>query len=349
MNQDTSEHEKYMERCLGLAGLGLGMTAPNPMVGAVVVYQGKIIGEGYHRCYGMAHAEINAMESVSDKGLLSQSTLYVSLEPCNHFGKTPPCTEAILRARIPRIVIGACDPNRQVTGKGVERLRQAGCQVETGVLEKACRFLNRRFYMFHEQHRPWIILKWAQTQDGFIDRIRQSPDEKPVWITDELCRMLVHKWRTEEQSILVGTRTAMLDNPRLNARLWPGKQPVRLVVDRGLSLPSSLHIMDGQQETYVFSQKKGSPSGPAKIFQVPFKNLPAEIVQVLFENHIQSVIIEGGSRILSSFITANLWDEARIFTGAIHFGKGVPAPAFPAQPSYTVRLGPHNLAVFYRK
>ena len=350
MNHEISEKEKYMRRCLELAGQALGNTYPNPMVGAVLVHNGRIIGEGYHHEAGKPHAEINAINAVENKSLLKESTLYVNLEPCSHYGKTPPCTLAITQYRIPHVVIGTADPDARVNGNGIHRLQEAGCRVETGVLEKECKHLNRRFFVRHTMHRPWIILKWAQTRDGFIDRQRTSSSEPPQWITDEVCRMLVHKWRTEEQAILVGTKTALMDNPRLNARLWPGRQPLRVVIDRNLVLPPHLNLFDGKQETWVFTEKATGVTYPQegiRVIEAGFTNLPFTVLSELYLHGIQSLIVEGGTETIQSFVEAGLWDEARIFTGDVRFGAGVQAPVVSGERTEEFVLGSSRLEILY--
>ena len=248
-----SLRETYMKRCLDLAMLGLGDTAPNPMVGAVIVHNDTIIGEGFHEKFGSSHAEINALNSVTDRTLLKDSALYVNLEPCSHTGKTPPCADSIIEYGIPEVVTGMADPNPLVAGKGLRKLMDAGVKVINGVLGDQCFELNRRFVTFHVRKRPYIILKWAQTSDNFIDVLRDQPDiQQPTWISNEISRMVVHKWRSEEQAILVGTRTAQMDNPRLNVREWPGKSPVRLVIDRNLKLPKSLNLFDNRSPDPCF-------------------------------------------------------------------------------------------------
>lgn len=346
-------HEKYMYRSIELAKLGAGNVAPNPMVGAVLVHDGRIIGEGYHEKYGEAHAEVNCINQAIKNGygeMIPQSIIYVSLEPCAHFGKTPPCADLIIRHGIPKVIIGCRDPFKEVNGKGIERLETAGVEVETGVLEKECRELNKRFFTFHEQHRPYIILKWAQTGDGFIATSPQTPlqgrgaSEDParrrLLISNEYTNRLVHKWRSEEAGILVGTNTAMNDDPELTTRLWPGNSPVRLIVDMHLRLPSSLKIFNNAATTIVFNTKKhsGEPEWP---FPSPLErekvrllyyqvtedvNLVHQIIHALYRVKIQSVIVEGGAKLLQSFIDEEMWDEARVISNKLVIGKGLPAP-----------------------
>lgn len=329
-----TNHEKYMSRCLELAGLGASDAAPNPMVGCVIVCRGKIIGEGWHRRYGGAHAEVNAVSAVKTPELLAESTLYVSLEPCAHFGKTPPCSDLIIEKKIPTVVIGTVDPFAEVAGKGIEKLRRAGVQVDVGILEAECREINRRFFTFHEKKRPYILLKWAQTTDGFMD-IARMPDDygQPTWITNELSRRLVHQTRTREAAILVGTNTALKDNPSLTAREWSGPQPLRLVTDRTLRLPPNLHLFDGAVPTLVFTEKQQAAAGNAEWVSIDFqKNIPGQILAELFRRGIQSVMVEGGPQLLESFIGQNLWDEAHIYTGNTLFFNGVAAPKIQGEP-----------------
>lgn len=330
-------HEKYMKRCFELATEGLGFVAPNPMVGSVIVFNDRIIGEGYHKKFGQAHAEVNAIESVSDKTLLKSSTLYVNLEPCAHYGKTPPCSDLIIKMGIPRVVISNTDPNPLVMGKGIEKMRRAGIEVITEILKSEGEELNKRFFTYILKSRPYIILKWAQTSDGFIDIHRDvSSPQKPNWITNQYARMLVHKWRSEEQSIMVGTNTALLDNPRLNVRDWSGNSPLRIVLDRSLRLPSDLHLFDGSLPTLIFTenQKKTTENRNNKIcFTVFDEYLPEHIIKELFNQKIQSIIIEGGTRLLQSFIDVGLWDEARVFVGNVYFKSGKPAPVIGFKPA----------------
>jgi len=304
-------HNKYMVRCLELAKNGLGYVAPNPLVGCVIVYEDIIIGEGYHHQYGSPHAEVNAIYSVADKNLLKKSTLYVNLEPCCHWGKTPPCTDLIIKMRIPNVVIGCQDIFAEVNGKGIEQLRNAGINVETGVLEKESLELNKRFFSFHKNKRPYIILKWAQTADGFIAR----EDYSSKWITNEYSRLLVHNWRSEEAAILVGTNTAFFDNPQLSSRDMKTKNPVRIVIDKGGKLPGSLHLFNKSIATIVFTEHKQESDTNLTYVEIDFNSsdLIQNILNYLYKEKIQSLIVEGGSKLLQSFIGQDLWDEARIF------------------------------------
>lgn len=325
--------EKYMLRCLELANNGFGNVAPNPMVGCVIVYERKIIGEGYHQEYGKAHAEVNAIHSVKDKTLLKKSTLYVNLEPCAHFGKTPPCANLIIEYHIPRVVIGCVDSFSEVSGKGIEKLKTAGIEVVVGVLEKESLELNKRFFTFHNKKRPYIILKWAETKDGYIDVERineiagQTNNEVDNWITSPLSKQLVHKWRSEEAAIMVGTNTALNDNPQLNVREWNGRNPVRVVVDLHDRLPQNLHVFDKSIPTLVFSLTKQEQENNLTFVKInDSKNLIQEVLNELYKRNIQSIIIEGGATLLQSFIDQNLWDEARVFVGNNYFKKGLNAP-----------------------
>lgn len=304
-------HETYIQRCLQIAKNGLGTTRPNPMVGCVIVRESKIIGEGYTSPYGGNHAEVNAIQSVKDKSLLTEATLYVTLEPCSHYGKTPPCSDLIVKNKIPNVVIGCLDDNEKVAGKGIEKLKNAGCKVIVGVLEDECKEHHKRFITFQNKKRPYIILKWAETLDGFI--APKTKDElKPVWITNPISRQLVHKWRAEEQAILVGTITVLQDNPTLTVRDWTGENPIRIVLDDKNALSKDLNVFNNEAETILINSKLEAN----------------EICDVLHKQNINSVIIEGGTQTLQSFINVDLWDEARIFTGNIQFEKGIRAPEF---------------------
>lgn len=318
--------ELYMRRCLQLAQLAAGHTAPNPMVGAVLVHNDVIIGEGYHKQYGGPHAEVNCINSVAEehKHLVSSSTIYVSLEPCAHYGKTPPCADLIIRNKIPKVVVGCRDPFKQVDGKGIEKLVNAGIDVTVGVLEKECRQVNRRFFTFHTQHRPYVLLKWAQTGDGKI----ASYSEERLLISNYITNKLVHKWRSEEAAILVGTNTALMDNPSLTNRLWHGNNPIRLVVDMGLRLPQNLHLFDGEVKTVVFNTIKHGESDKVSYYQVTEDaSLIHQILNACYQNNIQSIMVEGGARLLQSFIDEGMWDEARVIINTQLFvGEGLPAP-----------------------
>ncbi|BDB55701.1 riboflavin biosynthesis protein RibD [Flavobacterium ammoniigenes] len=339
-------HEQYIARCIELAKNGFGTTYPNPMVGSVIVYNGEIIGEGWHQKAGEPHAEVNAIHSVKNPSLLDKATIYVSLEPCSHFGKTPPCCDLIIKNKIPNVVIGTVDSNIKVAGNGIKRLHEAGINVVVGVLEKECYELNRRFFTFHEKKRPYIILKWAQTQDSFIAPTEKE-ELKPVWITNLQSRQLVHKWRTEEQAILVGTQTVIDDNPQLNARDWEGNNPIRIVIDQRNRIPKTAHIWDNKIKTIVFSNENSIPSSANTIVEViDFQqNIAPQIVEKLYQHQIQSVIIEGGAQTLQTFIDATLWDEARIFIGNSTFGTGKKAPVLNTSLSTKERIGTDELLI----
>ncbi|MBO7119190.1 MAG: bifunctional diaminohydroxyphosphoribosylaminopyrimidine deaminase/5-amino-6-(5-phosphoribosylamino)uracil reductase RibD [Bacteroidaceae bacterium] len=298
-----SDDIKFMRRCLQLARCGETGAPPNPMVGAVIVCDGRIIGEGFHRRCGGPHAEVNAICSVKEKHLLSRSTIYVSLEPCAHYGKTPPCADLIIQSGIRRIVVGCTDPFAKVNGLGIRKLQEAGCEVQVGILEKECRELNRRFFTFHQKHRPWITLKWAQSKDGFIGK------RERVVFSNALTQTLVHRLRARHQAILVGTRTALLDNPTLTTRLWTGPNPLRLTIDRHGILPSTLHLKDGSTPIVIYTQESIE-----------------EILADLYARGIQSLLVEGGAELLQSFIDKGFWDEARIETAPFCLGEGVSAP-----------------------
>ncbi len=325
-----TEDNKYISRCLKIAENGLGNVAPNPLVGCVITNNGVIIGEGYHKEFGGPHAEVNAINSVKNPELLKESTLYVNLEPCSHFGKTPPCSELIIKTGIPKVMIGTIDPFEKVSGRGIKKMEEAGIIVKSGILEKECRFLNRRFLTFHEEKRPYIILKWAQSVNGFIGNNNTTNTQaKPVWITDDKLRSLVHKWRSEEQAIMVGTNTALHDNPELNVREWKGKDPLRIVLDQHLRLPGHLHIFNKKIKTLVFTSANSARSNSTNLeyFSIDFgSKIVKEICDALYTKNIQSLFVEGGSRLLQTFINEGLWDEARIFTGNKVLPEGVKAP-----------------------
>ncbi len=342
------EDEIYMQRCLDLAKLGLGYTYPNPMVGSVIVHKGKIIGEGWHKIAGEAHAEVNAVNSVIDKSLLCESTIYVNLEPCAHYGKTPPCASLIIKHKIANVVIGCIDPFSKVSGKGITMLQEFGAKVKVGVLENKCLESHKRFFTYHQKKRPYIILKWAETKDGFIAPLKQTKGE-PFWITSPESKKLVHRWRTEEASILVGTNTAVMDNPSLTARLWKGNQPIRIVIDKDATLPENLNIFSSESKTLVFNDKENYNSKTTEYLKVNFNNLPQEILSNLYTKNIQSVIIEGGQKTLQSFIDQNLWDEARVFEGAKCLLNGINAPTLNFKPSTVEQINTDILRTYHKE
>ncbi|EDP96170.1 riboflavin biosynthesis protein RibD [Kordia algicida OT-1] len=338
-----------MKRCLQLAANGLPTAMPNPSVGAIIVHNDMIIGEGYTSAYGGNHAEVNAVHSVKDKSLLKEATMYVSLEPCSHFGKTPPCSDLIIKHQIPKVVIGTIDPFAKVAGKGIEKLQNAGCEVILNVLKDECIASNKRFFTFHQHKRPYVILKWAETQDGFIDKIRQENDPvQPNWITNKFSRQLVHKWRSEETAILVGTNTAITDNPKLNTRDWHGKNPVRIVLDRSLRIPENYSLFDQTIKTIVLTEVEKASTENLIFETIDFsENLAQQICNVLFQHELQSVIIEGGKQTLQTFMDANLWDEARVFKGNILFQQGIKAPKLTGNSSSEKIILDNSLHIFY--
>ena len=322
MEQD----EIYMDRCIQLGRHALGSSRPNPMVGSLIVYEDKIIGEGFTSAYGGAHAEVNAIHSVKDPELLKQSALYVTLEPCSHFGKTPPCSDLILDKGINRIVIGVKDPNPEVAGQGIAKLINSGCEVKVGVLEDKVKEHHKRFLTYQIKERPYIILKWAQTQNGFIAPLERD-SIAPVWISNKYSRQLVHKWRSEEQAILVGTNTVRDDNPSLNVRLWSGRNPVKMIIDRNRSLDESSKVFSDESPVLISDEN------------ISFEdNVAAQICELLNRSNINSVIVEGGAKTIKTFIDAGLWDEARVFIGKAEFNDGIPAPelGISASASYTI-------------
>jgi diaminohydroxyphosphoribosylaminopyrimidine deaminase/5-amino-6-(5-phosphoribosylamino)uracil reductase len=314
-----------MSRCLQLAEIAMGDVAPNPMVGSVLVFENKIIAEGYHQKYGEAHAEVNCINNVSenDKNLIEKSTLYVSLEPCSHYGKTPPCADLIIRNKIKKVVIGCKDVYKEVAGKGIAKLENAGVEVVSKVLEKECIELNKRFFTFHQKFRPYIILKWAQSFNGKI----AAHDGKRILISNEYSNRLVHKWRGEESSILIGTTTALKDNPFLTTRLWQGKNPVRIVIGKNSRLPTSLNVFNGDVKTIIFSLVKNTASENLFYIKLENEKFLEQLLHSLFEMNIQSLLVEGGAKTLQSFVDVGLWDEARVITNEkMVIENGIPSP-----------------------
>lgn len=341
-------HDLFMQRCLQLARNGIPNAFPNPLVGCVIVHNDQIIGEGWHRQYGREHAEVNAINSVKTKELLTESTLYVNLEPCAHHGKTPPCADLIVKMRIPGVVIGTRDPFSKVDGLGIDRLKAAGVDVQTDILPEECYHLNRRFFTFHKSNRPYVILKWAETSDGFIDKLRRG--EKGVnWISGKSAKILVHKWRSEEDGILVGRRTLETDNPSLTTRLWVGKDPHRILITNNAPDPDAAIFKDPKAKVYVASGKA-------------FENLPAiaidigqgkkaipQLLDKLREQEIHSLIVEGGASTIGHFIDTGLWDEARVLTGAVEYGKGLQAPTVGVKASAEESIGNDVLKIYYNE
>ena len=331
-----------MNRCLELASKGLESVSPNPMVGSVIVYQGKIIGEGYHKEYGKEHAEVNAITSVKDKSLLKDSTLYVNLEPCAHFGKTPPCSNLIIEHKIPKVVIGCVDSFSDVNGKGIIKMEKAGIKVSVGVLEKESRELNKRFFTFHEKKRPYIILKWAESKDGFIAPKNQTA---PFWMTSSDSKKLVHQFRAEEDAILVGRITAEKDNPSLTVREVTGKNPTRIVIDKDLKLSKKLNLFNNQAKTIIFNSIKTEEIDSNYYIKIDFNNLIENILQELYKQNIQSLIIEGGAKTLQSFIDKKLWEEARIFTANRTLVEGVKAPTLDGEIIFETKIDEDQLEI----
>lgn len=341
-----------MLRCIEIAQNGLGITAPNPMVGAVLVHNDKIIGEGFTSAYGKAHAEVNAIRSVNDAALLQDATLYVTLEPCCHYGRTPPCADTIIRHNIPRVVVGVIDPNEKVAGKGIQKLKDAGCEVTYGVLANECRAHHKRFLTFHEKKRPYIILKWVETLDGFIapEKAQRKENPEPYWITNSYSRQTTHQWRAEERAILVGTNTVLEDNPKLDARHWKGKNPFRIVIDRELKIPQHYHVLDESISTLVLTEVEDvfKYIGGVHYEILDFSlDLAEEICEVLPGYNITSLLVEGGLKTLQTFINKGLWDEARVFTGSTSFKKGTKAPEFSGRLIDTKKFGSDTLK-YYR-
>jgi diaminohydroxyphosphoribosylaminopyrimidine deaminase/5-amino-6-(5-phosphoribosylamino)uracil reductase len=335
--------ELLMTRALELAGLGVGHVSPNPRVGCVIWKDGSIIGEGWHHKYGEAHAEVNAINSISDKSLIEGSTVYVNLEPCSHVGKTPPCADALIKQKVKRVVIANVDSNPLVAGNGVKKLREAGVEVLTGVCEKEGRNVNKRFFTYHEKQRPYIILKWAQTSDGFIAR----SNYESKWISDELSRQLVHKWRSEEDAVLVGAKTAAHDNPQLTVREWSGRNPIRLVIDRFLRLSDRLNLYDGSVKTFCFNLIKHEEHPNLTLVRLDEEDFLKHMLKYLFDHKIQSVIIEGGSLTLSLFLQAGLWDEARVFISRRTFQHGISAPFINGKLVSSERIAADELLIYH--
>jgi diaminohydroxyphosphoribosylaminopyrimidine deaminase/5-amino-6-(5-phosphoribosylamino)uracil reductase len=339
-----------MQRALELAKHGQLHVSPNPMVGCVIVYQGEIIGEGYHTAYGKPHAEVNAIASVKNKELLKESTLYVTLEPCSHFGKTPPCADLIIENKIPHVVVAVLDPNPKVQGNGIEKLKKAGCKVETGILEKEAKELNKRFFCFHERKRPYIILKWAQTLDGFLDcNERGRKNRENYWITNDYLRYKVHQWRAEEDAIFAGANTILHDNPQLNVRYSAGKNPVRATFFSKLT-NTNFHIFDNSQMSIIFNLDEEEQRENTCFYKLTDKNnIWQEIIPKLYELKIQSLLVEGGQNTLQQLIDLNLWDEARILIGNTCFGSGLKTPHFPFIPEEIENVGGDKVLFFENK
>lgn len=321
----VQDDEKFMRRCLDLAAKAEGMTYPNPLVGSVIVYNNNIIGEGYHLRSGEAHAEVNAINSVRDKDLLKKSILYVNLEPCSHYGKTPPCADLIISSGIPRVVAGTIDTSKKVSGAGIRKIRESGAEVTVGILEEECRRMNRRFFMFHEKNRPYITLKWAESADGFLDKARKGDySVEPNWITGRSERILVHRWRASEQAILAGAGTIRADNPFLNVREWKGNNPMRIIMSGSGNIPENPAAAPALVFTYHPEQVRSHGLKAVKLDKN--KNSAVQVTEYLLAEGIQSLFVEGGAEVLKLFISSGLWDEARIFRGNKLFYNGIKAP-----------------------
>jgi diaminohydroxyphosphoribosylaminopyrimidine deaminase/5-amino-6-(5-phosphoribosylamino)uracil reductase len=328
-------NEQYMERCIQLAKLGAGNVAPNPMVGAVLVFEDGIIGEGYHQKYGEAHAEVNCLNSVNgeNKAFIEKSTLYVSLEPCSHYGKTPPCVDLIIKHNIKKVVVGCIDVYKEVAGKGIKKLKDAGIEVLVGILQNECIDLNKRFFTFYQKFRPFIILKWAQSTNGKIAATSSisSPAEKAaiqrIYISNDYSNRLVHKWRSEEAAILVGTNTVMQDDPLLTTRWWPGRNPIRIVIDKKLILPPGLKAFNREAKTIIYNTLQDLSLENPTYIKIDDENFMEQLLDSLFEMNIQSILVEGGAKTLQSFIDNSLWDEARVITNEkLIIENGIAAP-----------------------
>ena len=342
------EHEIFMQRCVDLAYLGQGNVSPNPMVGCVIVKNGLIIGEGYHSEYGGKHAEIKAIESVIDQKEIENSTVYISLEPCVHHGKTPPCVHELINRKIKTAVIGSRDSNPIVGGKGIESLKRVGIEVIENILEEECRKLNKRFFTFHEKRRPYVILKWAQTSDGYLDKNREIGEKGVNWISSPESKVLVHKWRSEEQSILVGRNTILNDNPSLTVREISGKNPTRIVIDSQLQLSKDVNIFSKDAPTLVFNRLKNDKIDGVEWIKIS-ETSTKHILDELFKRNIQSVLVEGGSRTLQYFIIDNVWDEARVIVGDVKFSDGIKAPVMNKVPSRAHQFSNHDTIYYYHR
>jgi diaminohydroxyphosphoribosylaminopyrimidine deaminase/5-amino-6-(5-phosphoribosylamino)uracil reductase len=343
--------EKYMQRCIELAAKGAGNVAPNPMVGAVIVYKDEVIGQGYHERYGEAHAEVNAINAVKDKSLLKKSTLYVNLEPCSHYGKTPPCTEKIIEYNIPKVIVGHEDPFPIVKGGGIKVLREHGVEVITGILRDECAELNKRFFTFHQKNRPYIILKWAESADGFIDKKRKNNNEKRLMLSTNETMKLLHQLRAKEAAILVGTNTALQDNPSLTVKLVEGNNPVRLVLDRKLKIPADYRLFDTEAKTIVYTEKAANSHDNIQYVKIDFEApLLPQLMHSLYYQYLISLVVEGGRTLLNEFIASGLWDEIRIETAYdVLVNEGIKSPEFDrANPTEEKKFG-NNIIRLYKK
>jgi len=334
---------KYMQRALDLAAQGLGRVSPNPMVGCVIAYGDRIIGEGWHRQYGGPHAEVIAIESVKEKELLPESTLYVNLEPCSHHGKTPPCANLIIASGIKKVIIANQDPNPLVSGRGILKLQQHGTEVTEGVLTEVGDFINRRFFTFHQKQRPYIILKWARTLDGYMAR----PDYDSKWISNECSRQLVHQYRAQEDAVMVGRKTAHYDDPELTVRHWHGRNPLRVVLDRQLVLANGLKLFDGSVATICYNFVKNESRPNLEMIKVPEEGPLESIWQNLYQRQVQSLLVEGGAGLLTSLLKSDYWDEARVFTAPTEFGQGISAPEIPTPCHRQRKISDDTLSIYF--
>jgi len=345
-------HEKYISRCIQIAKNGEGSSYPNPSVGSVLVHNETIIGEGYTSPYGGSHAEVNAITSVKNKSLLKSATLYVTLEPCSHFGKTPPCSDFIIKHGIPKVVIGLKDPHVKVAGKGIQKLKNAGVTVITDILSDACRTHHKRFLTVQEKKRPYIILKWAETKDGFLapKKALRNKEPQPYWITNAMSRQMVHQWRSQEQAIMVGTNTALEDNPKLSVRHWYGRSPIRIVIDQHLKIPKTHHLFDTSANTIVLTAqaKVTSPATHISYEGIDFsKNVPSQVCEIALRYNIISILVEGGAMLLESFLRTNTWDESRVFMGNTYFKEGLKSPIPKGVIKCTKRVGTDKLNYYF--
>jgi diaminohydroxyphosphoribosylaminopyrimidine deaminase / 5-amino-6-(5-phosphoribosylamino)uracil reductase len=338
-----------MLRAIEIAKRGAGNVAPNPLVGCVLVHNNQIIGEGWHRNYGGPHAEVHAIQSVSDKSLLSQSELYVTLEPCSHFGKTPPCADLIVDSKIPKVHIACLDPNPLVAGKGMEKLKRAGIEVVLGIHHNEAYFMNRRFFTFMEKQRPYIHLKWAMTSDGFIDKLRSEGELGSFRISGDAARRISHRWRTEETAILIGSRTALVDNPELTARFWPGKSPICVLIDSSLRVPEDAKLFHQDRQTLVYNRLIEKTTTNAQFIKIEGDDLLPEVLKDLFERKIQSVLVEGGAQTLQSFIDQNCWDEISIFQSSQILANGLNAPIFQSKNAEIEMVGKDKLISYFKR
>jgi len=330
-NASTVIYENYMKQCINISEEGVQSSMPNPSVGALIVHDSKIIGKGFTSPYGGHHAEVNAINSVTHKSLLRESTLYVTLEPCSHFGKTPPCVDKIISMGIPKVVIGAIDPNFLVNGNGIKKLRDNGIQVVKGILEEECKKVNKRFFTFHELKRPYIILKWVQTKDGFIDKYRPNNEKGIEWISSKLTQKLTHSWRSQEAAICVGSNTIRVDNPLLTVRAIDGKNPLRIVLDKDLKLPRYLNIFNDQAKTIVFNNVKNVEENHLSYKKIDFDDFTQNFLLELYKMNVLSIMIEGGKILLTKFLQEHLWDEVRVIIGNKEFKEGIIAPQINAK------------------